>query len=138
MIQDGQLLNYVGGKWRRAQAGEFLDVRNPATAETIVRVPLSSAEEVDEAAQAAQTAFADWRRTPPTERIQYLFKLKKLLGDHYDEIARLTTQECGKTLAESQGELQRGIENVEVASGIPSLMMGSRVTVLCAHTRRAH
>ena len=127
MIQDGQLLNYVGGKWRRAQAGEFLDVRNPATAETIVRVPLSSAEEVDEAVHAAQTAFADWRRTPPTERIQYLFKLKKLLEDHYDEIARLTTQECGKTLAESQGELQRGIENVEVASGIPSLMMGYNV-----------
>src|SRR5437763_14010816 len=127
MIQDGQLLNYVGGKWRRAQAGEFLDVRNPATAETIVRVPLSSAEEVDEAAQAAQTAFADWRRTPPTERIQYLFKLKKLLEDHFDEIARLTTQECGKTLAESKGELQRGIENVEVATGIPSLMMGYNV-----------
>jgi acyl-CoA reductase-like NAD-dependent aldehyde dehydrogenase len=117
----------VGGKWRRAQAGEFLDVRNPATAETIVRVPLSSAEEVDEAVHAAQTAFADWRRTPPTERIQYLFKFKKLLEDHYDEIARLTTQECGKTLAESQGELQRGIENVEVASGIPSLMMGYNV-----------
>ena len=127
MIQDGQLLNYVGGKWRRARAGEFLDVRNPATAETIVRVPLSSAEEVDEAVHAAQTAFADWRRTPPTERIQYLFKFKKLLEDHYDEIARLTTQECGKTLAESQGELQRGIENVEVASGIPSLMMGYNV-----------
>ena len=127
MIQDGQLLNYVGGKWRRAQAGEFLDVRNPATAETIVRVPLSPAEEVDEAVHAAQTAFADWRRTPPTERIQYLFKFKKLLEDHYDEIARLTTQECGKTLAESQGELQRGIENVEVASGIPSLMMGYNV-----------
>src|SRR5437588_2057207 len=127
MIQDGQLLNYVGGKWRRAQAGEFLDVRNPATAETIVRVPLSPAEEVDEAVHAAQTAFADWRRTPPTERIQYLFKLKKLLEDHYDEIARLTTQECGKTLAESQGELQRGIKNVEVATGIPSLMMGYNV-----------
>src|SRR5213082_2640452 len=123
MIQDGQLLNYVGGKWRRAQAGEFLDVRNPATAETIVRVPLSPTEEVDEAVHAAQTAFADWRRTPPTERIQYLFKFKKLLEDHYDEIARRTTQECGKTLAESQGELQRGIENVEVATGIPSLMM---------------
>src|SRR5438067_4300693 len=127
MIQDGQLLNYVGGKWRRAQAGEFLDVRNPATAETIVRVPLSSAEEVDEAAQAAQTAFADWRRTPSTERIQYLFHLKALLEEHFEEIARLTTLECGKTLAESRGELRRGIENVEVAAGIPSLMMGYNV-----------
>jgi malonate-semialdehyde dehydrogenase (acetylating)/methylmalonate-semialdehyde dehydrogenase len=127
MIQDGQLLNYIAGEWRRPRASEYLDVRNPATAETMVRVPLTSAEEVDEAAQAAQAAFVDWRRTPPTERIQYLFKLKRLLDEHFDEIARLTTLECGKTLAESQGELRRGIENVEVATGIPSLMMGYNV-----------
>jgi malonate-semialdehyde dehydrogenase (acetylating)/methylmalonate-semialdehyde dehydrogenase len=127
MIQDGQLLNYVGGKWQRAHTDEFLDVRNPATTETMVRVPLTPPDEVEQAAQTAQAAFADWRRTPPTERVQYLFKLKKLLEDHYEEIARLTTQECGKTLAEAQGELQRGIENVEVAAGIPSLMMGYNV-----------
>jgi len=127
MIQDGQLLNYVGGAWKRSRASEFLDVRNPATAETMVRVPLTSRDEVGEAVQAAEAAFVDWRRTPPTERIQYLFKLKKLLEDHFDEIARLTTQECGKTLSESQGELQRGLENVEVATGIPSLMMGYNV-----------
>jgi len=127
MIQDGQLLNYSGGEWRRSRASEFLDVRNPATAETLVRVPLTPPEEVDEVARAAQAAFAEWRRTPPTERIQYLFKLKRLLDEHFDEIARLTTQECGKTLAESQGELRRGIENVEVATGIPSLMMGYNV-----------
>jgi len=124
MIQDGQLLNYVGGKWKRSRASEFLDVRNPATAETMVRVPLSPAEEVNEAVQAAQAAFPDWRRTPPTERIQYLFKLKRLLDDHFDEIARLTVDECGKTMDESRGELRRGIENVEVATGIPSLMQG--------------
>src|SRR5215471_8595307 len=127
MIQDGQLLNYVGGAWKRSRASEFLDVRNPATAETLVRVPLTSRDEVGEAVQVAQSAYADWRRTPPIERIQYLFKLKKLLEDHFDEIARLTTQECGKTLSESQGELQRGLENVEVATGIPSLMMGYNV-----------
>src|SRR5258708_30111685 len=127
MIQDGQLLNYVAGKWQRSRASEYLDVRNPATAETIVRVPLSSRDEVDEAVRAAQAAFIGWRQTPPTARIQYLFKLKKLLEDHFDEIARLTTQECGKTMAEAQGELQRGIENVEVATGIPSLMMGYNV-----------
>jgi malonate-semialdehyde dehydrogenase (acetylating) / methylmalonate-semialdehyde dehydrogenase len=127
MIQDGQLLNYIGGKWQRSHAGEFLDVRNPATAETMVRVPLSSPDEVDEATRLAQAAFIDWRRTPPIDRIQYLFKLKKLLDDHFDEIARLTVDECGKTMAESQGELRRGIENVEVASGIPSLMMGYNV-----------
>lgn len=127
MIQDGQLLNYVGGTWKRARSAESQDVRNPATAETIVRVPLSSREDVDEAARAAQAAFADWRRTPPLERVQYLFKFKRLLEEHFDEIAQLTTQECGKTLAESQGELQRGLENVEVATGIPSLMTGYNV-----------
>lgn len=127
MIQDGQLLNYIGGTWKRSQSGAFLDVQNPATAETIVRVPLSSRNEVDEATRAAQAAFADWRRTPPLERVQYLFKLKRLLEEHFDEIARLTTQECGKTLEEARGELQRGLENVEVATGIPSLMMGYNV-----------
>jgi malonate-semialdehyde dehydrogenase (acetylating)/methylmalonate-semialdehyde dehydrogenase len=127
MIQDGQLLNYIGGTWRHSRASEYLDVRNPATAETMVRVPLTPRDEIDAAVQTAQAAFADWRRTPPTERIQYLFRLKRLLDEHFDEIARLTTQECGKTLAESQGELRRGIENVEVATGIPSLMMGYNV-----------
>ncbi|HEV2583166.1 MAG TPA: aldehyde dehydrogenase family protein, partial [Ktedonobacteraceae bacterium] len=127
MIQDGQLLNYIGGRWQRSRTSEYLDVRNPATAETMVRVPLSSRDEVDEAVRAAQAAFAGWRRTPPVERIQYLFKLKRLLEEHFDEIARLTTQECGKTLAESRGELQRGLENVEVATGIPALMMGYNV-----------
>src|SRR5947208_13143080 len=124
MIQDGQLLNYIGGKWKRSRASEFLDVRNPATAETMVRVPLSPPDAVDEAVQAAQAAFPDWRRTPPVQRVQYLFKLKRLLDEHFDEIARLTVDECGKTMDESRGELQRGIENVEVATGIPILMQG--------------
>src|SRR6478672_7614829 len=127
MIENGQLLNYVGGKWQRPRTGEYLDVLNPATTETLVRVPLTPTNEVDAAVQAAQAALPEWRRTPPTDRIQYLFKFKQLLEDHFEEIARLTTQECGKTLAESQGELRRGIENVEVACGIPSLMMGTNV-----------
>src|SRR2546421_2214304 len=124
MIENGQLLNYIGGKWQRSRASEFLDVRNPATGESMVRVPLSPADEVGEAVQAAQAAFPDWRRTPAVQRIQYLFKLKKVLDDNFDEIARLTVDECGKTMDESRGELWRGIENIEVASGIPILMQG--------------
>ncbi len=127
MIQNGQLLNYINGEWKQAQATEYREVNNPATAEKMVRVPLTSAEEVGAAAQKAQDAWASWRRTPSTERIQYLFKFKRLLEEHADEIAQLTTQECGKTLGESKGELQRGIENVEVAAGIPSMMMGYNV-----------
>jgi malonate-semialdehyde dehydrogenase (acetylating)/methylmalonate-semialdehyde dehydrogenase len=73
---------------------------------------------------AAASAYPAWRRTPAQERIQYLFRFKQLLHDHTDEIARITTMENGKTLAEARGELQRGIENVEVACGIPTLMQG--------------
>lgn len=127
MIENGQLLNYIAGTWKRSSVSEYLDVRNPATTEAMTRVPLTPRSELDEAVQAAQAAFTEWRRIPPLDRVQYLFKFKQLLEDHFEEIARLTTQECGKTLAESRGELRRGIENVEVACGIPSLMMGYNV-----------
>jgi len=88
-------------------------------------MPLSTADEVDEAVRSAAAAFPAWRRTPPGERIQPLFRLKALLDAHLGELARIITRECGKTLAESEAELKRGIENVEVAAGIPSLMMGA-------------
>ncbi|MGE5327594.1 MAG: aldehyde dehydrogenase family protein, partial [Deltaproteobacteria bacterium] len=120
-----QLLNFVRGAWRRARATRQLEVRNPATQEVISQVPVSTLEDVDAAAQAARAAFPVWRDTPPVERVQYLFKLKHLLEEHAEEISRALTRECGKTLAEARGELTRGIQNVEVAAGIPSLMMGS-------------
>lgn len=119
-----QLLNYVNGRWQRSSTGNYLDVTNPATAQVMAHVPLSPGAEVNAAAEAAQTAYAEWRRTPALERVQHLFKLKMLLEAHKDELARTITNECGKTYAESVGELQRGIENVEVACGIPSLMQG--------------
>jgi malonate-semialdehyde dehydrogenase (acetylating)/methylmalonate-semialdehyde dehydrogenase len=100
------------------------DVINPATAELLARTPLSTAADVDAAVQAAADAFPAWRRTPPGERVQYLFKLKNLLEEHLGEIARLITEENGKTLAEAKAELRRGIENVEVACGIPMMMQG--------------
>ena len=119
-----QIRNYINGQWQLTPAEHPLDVTNPATAEVMARVGLSQVAEVDAAAQAAQTAFNDWRRTPATERVQYLFKLKMLLEEHLDELARIITNECGKTYKESVGELRRGIENVEVACGIPTLMQG--------------
>ena len=124
MIENGKLLNYIGGKWQRATGDSYLDVENPATAEIMVQVPLSTAADVDQAAQAAAQAFGEWRQTPAGERIQYLFKMKQVLEDHFEEIAQLITQECGKTIGESRGELVRAIENVEVACGIPKLMQG--------------
>src|SRR5579884_2738683 len=117
-------LNYVDGEWRSSRSSDLYEVQNPATLETLARVPLAGPEEVDAAVTAAASAFPAWRRTPPQDRIQYLFRFRYLLIQHVDDIARTITQENGKTLAESRGELQRGIENVEVACGIPTLMQG--------------
>ncbi len=122
--QQGRLLNYVGGDWRPSVSSADLEVTNPATQETISRVPLSTPADVDAAVQAARSAFPGWRETPAVDRIQPLFKLKRLMEENTGEISRVLTQECGKTLAEARGELTRGIQNVEVAAGIPALMMG--------------
>ena len=132
MIAKTTLTNYVGGKWEPASAAPTTPVRNPATGEIIAEAPLSGTGDVAKAVAAAADALPAWRRTPPGDRIQPLFRLKTLLDTHFNDIARLITQECGKTLAESQGELRRGIENVEVATGIPSLMMGSNVEDIAA------
>jgi malonate-semialdehyde dehydrogenase (acetylating)/methylmalonate-semialdehyde dehydrogenase len=119
-----QLHNYVGGTWVESSTTEYLDITNPATTEVLGQVPLSPASEVGQAAEAAAAAFPAWRRTPAPDRIQYLFKLKALLEEHLDELARTITMECGKTLEESKSEMRRAIENVEVACGIPSMMQG--------------
>ncbi|WP_347277131.1 CoA-acylating methylmalonate-semialdehyde dehydrogenase [Coleofasciculus sp. FACHB-712] len=118
------LPNYINGEWCASRATEYLDVVNPATAEVLTQVPLSLASDVEAAAVAAAAAYPNWRRIPATERVQYLFKLKFLLEEHLDELSRIVTLECGKTFAESKAELQRAIENVEVACGIPMLMQG--------------
>jgi malonate-semialdehyde dehydrogenase (acetylating)/methylmalonate-semialdehyde dehydrogenase len=122
--QTPDLQNYIQGGWRRSATKEYFDVTNPATAEVLARTPLSTAAEVDAAVKSAADAFPAWRRTPPGERVQYLFKLKNLLEEHLGELARLITEENGKTLAEAKAELRRGIENVEVACGIPMMMQG--------------
>lgn len=124
MIDNNILQNYIGGSWRTSQATEFMSVVNPATAETLGRTPFSSAAEVDQAAQAARAAFPAWRATPPTDRVQFLFKLKNVLEENFEDLARTITLENGKTLGESRGELRRAIENVEVAGGIPLMMQG--------------
>lgn len=118
------LQNYIDGTWHPATGETTLTVINPATAEPLTQVPLSTAEDLNLATQAAAKAFKSWRQTPPTQRVQYLFKLKILLEEHFEDLAHTITLECGKTLAESKGELLRAIENVEVACGIPMLMQG--------------
>ncbi len=119
--------NFVGGDWRDASSSAFVDVTNPASGRTIGQVPLSTAADVDAAVQAARAAFPAWRSTPSPVRARVLFRLKALLEEHKEELAIQLTQEHGKILAETRGEVQRGIENVEHACGMPTLMMGDTV-----------
>ena len=119
-----KVANYINGQWQDSAASEWQDVANPATGEVLARLPLSDNAEVTQAVEAAAAAYPGWRRTPPEDRIQPLFKLKTLLEEHQDELARIITQENGKTFAEGKGELRRAIENVEVACGIPMMMQG--------------
>ena len=115
---------FVAGQWRPSAAEESLDVFNPATGAVISRTPLTTAAEVDEAVAAAKAAFPAWRLVPPPARVQYLFKYRELLLQHADEISRIVSREHGKTVDDARGSLQRGIEVVEFACGIPTLLMG--------------
>jgi len=104
--------------------GEIIDVVNPANCKTIAKVPISTKEEINAAVDAAREAFLEWRTTTPLARARCLFRLKELMEENFEELSRIQTQEHRKTIDESRGETRRENENVEVATGIPSLMMG--------------
>ncbi|MGA8103930.1 MAG: aldehyde dehydrogenase family protein, partial [Candidatus Acidiferrales bacterium] len=119
-----ELVSYYGGGWKPSLGSDKVDVINPATAEKLGRLSLGNRADVDAVVRSAAAAFPGWRRTPPEDRIQFLFQLKNLLEEHQDDLARTCTMENGKTLAESKAEIRRAIENVEVACGIPTMMQG--------------
>jgi malonate-semialdehyde dehydrogenase (acetylating)/methylmalonate-semialdehyde dehydrogenase len=124
--------NYIDGKWVASTATESLEIHNPATGEVLGRCPLGTASELDQAVQSAKQAFKTWRSTPAVDRVQYLFKLKTLLEEHFEELSRLVTMENGKTLVEARGDVRRGIQMVETACGMPSLMMGEHFEDIAA------
>jgi malonate-semialdehyde dehydrogenase (acetylating)/methylmalonate-semialdehyde dehydrogenase len=115
--------NFIDGEWVESK-GSVVDVVNPANNEVIAKVGVSTKDEIDSAVAAAKAAFPDWRRTPPLARSRILFRLKELLEENFEELSRIQTQEHGKTIDESRGETRRGIENVEVACGVPTLQQG--------------
>ncbi len=122
--QHPPILNFIDGSWTPSSASEFLPIINPATGERLGTTPLSPASDMVEAVEAAERAFPAWRSTPAVDRARVLFRLKALLDEHHEELARTLTMEHGKILPETMGEVRRGIENVEHACGIPTLMMG--------------
>lgn len=116
--------NYIYGEWIASTGTETIEVINPATEEVLALSPLGTTKDVDKAVTAAKEAFKTWRKTPAIDRTQYLFRLKTLLEENFETLVRLCTQEHGKTLVESRGDVRRGIQMVETACGIPTLMMG--------------
>jgi len=122
-----EVQNYINGEWVMPNVSSYVDVLNPATGQVIAKTPLGTKADVDAAAKAAGEAFPAWRRTPVQDRVQYLFNLRDLLKTNQDEISKLITNECGKTLEEAKAEMVRAIENVEVACGMPHLGKGEFV-----------
>ena len=120
----GRIKNYVNGQWGDSESQEVLDITNPTTGKVIGQVPLSTPAEVQEAIHAAKQAFAGWRETPSMRRVQHMYRLKELMEQRAEDLARTIVQEEGKTIDEARGETRRAIESVEVACGIPMLMMG--------------
>jgi malonate-semialdehyde dehydrogenase (acetylating)/methylmalonate-semialdehyde dehydrogenase len=121
------LKNYIGGRWiEPASLGE-LDVENPSTGRVLCRVPLSSPNEMDRAVQAAGAAFPEWSSTPVARRCELLFKLAERIRNQSEDLARLVTEENGKSLPDSRAEVKRALENTEVACGMPVLGQGDKL-----------
>ena len=121
------LKNYIGGKWVESISGNLLDVINPSTGEKIAKVPLSTAEETKVAVKTAAEAFNTWSRIPVSARCNYIFKLRELIEENEDEITKLICLENGKSIADSNAEVKRMRQNIEVACGMPSLIKSEKL-----------
>lgn len=118
------LQNYISNKWTSSKESGTSNVINPATQEVLAKVPhgKGTATDVEQAVAAAAEAYKSWAHVPVMRRVQPLYKLKQLLEEQADDIAKTITLECGKTFVEARAEMQRAIENVEVACGTPMLI----------------
>ncbi|MEL7232077.1 MAG: CoA-acylating methylmalonate-semialdehyde dehydrogenase, partial [Pseudomonadota bacterium] len=116
--------HFIGGKQVEGASGRFGDIYNPNTGEVQARVQLATADEVGAAVANAKSAFAEWANTNPQRRARVMFEFKRLLEANMDELAELLSSEHGKVVADSRGDVQRGIDVVEFACGIPHLQKG--------------
>jgi len=129
IAQHPDVRNYIGGGYIDAAGPDFLDVTNPATGETISRVPLSGAAEVDRAVASAKAAFPAWSATPIKERAQVFYRYKALLEENIDELARLVTEENGKIDGEARAEVLKSAELTEFACSLPQITAGEVLEV---------
>ena len=116
--------HWIGGKAVRGEATAFSNVFNPASGEVTRRVPLDATKELDQAVAAATAAFPEWSNMPPLRRARVLFRFRDLLEKNLDRLAAVITSEHGKVLDDARGEVTRGLEVVEFATGIPHLLKG--------------
>jgi len=119
-----ELTHFIGGKHVKGESGRFGDVFNPTLGALSAKVPLASKGEVERAIATAKEAFAGWSETSPLARARVMFRYKELIERHLDELALLIANEHGKVLSDAKGSVQRGLEVVEFACGIPHLMKG--------------
>ena len=122
-----EVRNLIGGRWEEKDGRDTEPVYDPATGKVVAETPLSTKEDVDRAVKKAQEAFTSWAATPVVERTRILFSFTNLLEDHFEELRDLVTLENGKDAADAAGEVRRGIEVVEFACGMPTLLMGETV-----------
>ena len=122
-----RLGNHIAGRFVEPERADWLPVENPATGAVIGEVPLSGASDVDAAVAAAKAAFPAWAATPADKRVAPLFKLATLIRDNRETIARLITEENGKSLPDARAEVDRTLENVETACGMPVLQQGDKL-----------
>jgi malonate-semialdehyde dehydrogenase (acetylating)/methylmalonate-semialdehyde dehydrogenase len=122
-----RLKNYINGEWVEASTATYIPVYNPATCEVLAECPDSTRADVDKAVQAAKDAFDDWRATPVLSRARLLHSFYNLLEERFEDLAQMVVKENGKTIDEARGEVRRGIESVEFAMSVPSLMTGFKL-----------
>ncbi|MEP1896076.1 MAG: CoA-acylating methylmalonate-semialdehyde dehydrogenase [Alloalcanivorax venustensis] len=122
-----RLPQLINGEFQQSQTDTWIPVTNPATQEVLCEVPAATAEEMESAIRSARQAFLEWRETPVSERARVMLRYQHLLKEHHDEIAEVLAKETGKVFADAKGDVWRGIEVVEHAANIASLMMGETV-----------
>lgn len=119
-----QLKYLCNGKWLAPANGEYIDIYNPSTGEVMAQMPKCSTEEVEAALKAAKEAYKTWSQVPAAKRVQVLYKFRQLIEEHLDELTELLCMENGKVWNEAKGDVLKAKESVELACGIPTLMMG--------------
>lgn len=127
--QPAETRNFIDNEFRKSQAQDWADLKDPATGHLVTRVPLSTDDELEAAVQSAQSAFETWKDVGILKRQQIMFRFVSLIREHWDRLAANITLEQGKTLADARGDVLRGLQVAETACGITTQLTGEVLEV---------